>query len=279
MPKGLKLLVLVMPLLLACGTSGQPEHTSDVSPTATAMPTATPTPAGIGAIVATPTATPTPIQPPTPTSTATATYTPTATLTPTPAGVPTLEGEPKATPTPTQPPTPTSTATATYTPTPTPTSTPTPTPTHTLTPIPTATVIVAPTPSPTATAIATPIPTSTPSSSGVMVVIECIYFDGLVPVTEADEYVQIANLGDIPADLTGWRLIDISDSSPTFDFPLFTLEPGKRIRVYTNEDHPERGGFSFERGVAIWNNTDPDVAALINAQSEQVSTKSYPPGC
>jgi hypothetical protein len=40
------------------------------------------------------------------------------------------------------------------------------------------------------------------------VIIECIFFDGLVKTTEADEYVQVLNQGPGAVDLLGWRLID-----------------------------------------------------------------------
>lgn len=110
-------------------------------------------------------------------------------------------------------------------------------------------------------------------------VIECIFYDGQVPQTEADEYVQIANLGTTPAALGGWRLQDVADGTPTFTFPTYTLAAGARIRVYTNQNHPQWGGFSFGRGTAIWDNQNPDAAALFNAQGTEVSRKSYPPGC
>ena len=109
--------------------------------------------------------------------------------------------------------------------------------------------------------------------------IECIFFDGVVPRSEADEYVQIANLGDTFVDLDGWRLADISDGTPEFTFPAYSLNPGARARVYTNEVHPEWGGFTFSRGTSIWNNNKPDEAGLFNGQGTQVSTKAYPPGC
>ncbi|MCH7714329.1 MAG: lamin tail domain-containing protein [Chloroflexi bacterium] len=110
-------------------------------------------------------------------------------------------------------------------------------------------------------------------------VIECIFFDGLVPRSESDEYVQVANLGTSAVNLESWLLQDVADGSPTFIFPSYAIGAGKRIRVYTNETHPEWGGFSFQRGGPIWNNSDPDVAGLFDSQGVQVSTKSYPPGC
>jgi endonuclease YncB( thermonuclease family) len=102
-----------------------------------------------------------------------------------------------------------------------------------------------------------------------------IFYDGLVPNVESDEYVEITNRGDQPQDLTGCVLKDISDGYPSFTFPSYILAPGKSIRVYTNEYHPEWGGFSFEYPKAIWNNTEPDVAALYDNQGKEVSRKSY----
>lgn len=102
-----------------------------------------------------------------------------------------------------------------------------------------------------------------------------IFYDGIVPYVESDEYVEITNLGDEPQDLAVWLLIDFSDSYPSFTFPSYILAPGESIRVYTNEHHPEWGGFSFGYEKAIWNNTDPDVAALYNAEGQKVSSRSY----
>ena len=102
-----------------------------------------------------------------------------------------------------------------------------------------------------------------------------IFYDGNVPDVESDEFVEITNLGDEPQDLAGWLLMDISEGYPSFTFPSYILAPGKSIRVYTNEYHPEWGGFSFGYGKAIWNNTDPDVAGLYNAEGQKVYNRSY----
>ena len=101
----------------------------------------------------------------------------------------------------------------------------------------------------------------------------------MVERTESDEYVEIVNLGGTAQDLFEWKLADIADDGPEFEFPTWMLEPGAVIRVYTNEAHPEWGGFSFGRGKAIWSNDDPDEAGLFNQTGELVSRKSYPPGC
>lgn len=152
-----------------------------------------------------------------------------------------------------------------------PTSTPTPLPT--VTPTPTSRPELRPT--------STPLPKATPISvpSFGSIIIECIFFDGVVPTSEADEYVQIANLGSSTVNLVGWRLADVSDGAPEFTFPSLMLSPGVRVRVYTNERHPESGGLYFGRGSSIWNNSQPDMAGLFNSQGVQVSTRSYPPGC
>ncbi len=102
-----------------------------------------------------------------------------------------------------------------------------------------------------------------------------IFYDGEVPSWEADEYVEITNTGTEAQNLEGWVLMDISEGYPSFTFPSFVLAPGATIRVYTNEDHPEYGGFSFGHGNPVWNNDDPDTAALFNAEGREVSRRSY----
>ena len=112
-------------------------------------------------------------------------------------------------------------------------------------------------------------------AQGPDVQITHIFYDGLVPRVESDEYVEITNLGKQPVDLKDWMLTDISEGNPSFTFPSYILAPDKSIRVYTNEYHPEWGGFSFGYGKAIWNNTEPDVAVLYDNQGNVISQKSY----
>jgi competence protein ComEC len=113
------------------------------------------------------------------------------------------------------------------------------------------------------------------TSIGGNVQITYIFYDGIVPRTESDEYVEITNLGDISQNLKGWVLMDISDGYPSFTFPSYVLAPGAKVRVYTNEIHPEWGAFSFGSGKAVWNNSSPDIAVLKNGQGQEVSSKSY----
>ena len=129
-----------------------------------------------------------------------------------------------------------------------------------------------------------PTASATPTSGRPNVQIACILFDGGVPRTESDEYVEIVNQGDAPQDMMGWTLVDISDGAPPLVFGAESqLEPGGIVRVYTNETHPEWGGLSFGSASAVWNNTYADTAGLRNPDGRLVSIASYdpdePPGC
>ena len=134
------------------------------------------------------------------------------------------------------------------------------------------------TPSLTATppfATSPPVPPPSSPGTGSSVRITGIFYDGLVPKVESDEYVEITNQGSLAVDLNGWVLRDISDGKPSFTFPAYSLQPGESIRVYTNEIHPEYGGFSFGSESSIWSNSEPDVAALFDSQGQEVSRESY----
>ena len=101
----------------------------------------------------------------------------------------------------------------------------------------------------------------------------------MVARSESDEYVEITNGADAPQDLAGWALVDVDDGRPRFVFPSWVMAPGSVVRVYTNQVHRQYGGFSFGSGTAIWNNDEPDEAALYDSSGTLVSRKSYPPGC
>ncbi|MFH0517256.1 choice-of-anchor K domain-containing protein [Streptomyces sp. M41] len=69
---------------------------------------------------------------------------------------------------------------------------------------------------------------------------------------QADEYVEIFNKGGGPQDLTGWK-VEAKPTGRSFPFPPGTvIQPGQRYRVYTNENHPEYGGFSFSSTNEVW---------------------------
>lgn len=99
-----------------------------------------------------------------------------------------------------------------------------------------------------------------------------IFYDGLVPKVESDEYVEIHNFSGKPVNMTDWKLKD--DYGHTFTFPNYVVDAGKTIRVYTNENHPDWGGFSFKSTTGVWNNGG-DTAMLYNREGKEVSRKSY----
>ena len=110
----------------------------------------------------------------------------------------------------------------------------------------------------------TPPPTS--------VVIGAIFYDGVLGSSEADEYVEIINLG-AAAQLQGWTLSD--NQGHLYTFPAFEIQTQQACRVYTNENHPEACGFNYGSASAIWNNTG-DCAILKNALGQEVNKKCYP---
>ncbi len=109
---------------------------------------------------------------------------------------------------------------------------------------------------------------------GADVVIVDVHYKGALQGKQSDEYVEISNHGTTSADLSRWKL---SADAPgqVFTFPTGTsLAPGQSIRIYTNEVHPETGGFSFGIKRAIWNDNG-DRARLHDATGKLVSQFSY----
>lgn len=100
-----------------------------------------------------------------------------------------------------------------------------------------------------------------------------IFYDGVVPQSESDEYAEIGNLGSRSVNLEGWRL-NAGEPGQDFIFPEHWIAPGQSCRVYTNEYHPESCGFSFASGVALWNNED-DCGYLYNQGGDLVSSHCY----
>lgn len=106
------------------------------------------------------------------------------------------------------------------------------------------------------------------------VTITVINYDGKVVRTESDEYVEITNQGHGHTDIGGWR-ISADDRNQDFVFPAGTvLEAGQIVRVYTNEIHPEYGGFSYGIRRSIWNNRG-DVGHLFDGSGQEVSSFPY----
>ena len=121
-------------------------------------------------------------------------------------------------------------------------------------------------------------------------------------IVESNEYVEFTNHGDYNQVIGGWVLRNISQGYPSFTFPIHlpcscswfeddeydrcidecvppsscVLLPHHSFRVYTGEVHSESGGFHFYYFPGdIWNNEEPDIAALYNARGEEISRRSY----
>ena len=97
--------------------------------------------------------------------------------------------------------------------------------------------------------------------------------DGKKGSAEPDEYVEITNKGTESVDITDWVLQD-EGARNEYKWDAYTMKPGERIRVYTNETHPESGGFSFGSARSIWANSG-DVAQLFDVDKLLVSRYAY----
>jgi hypothetical protein len=100
-----------------------------------------------------------------------------------------------------------------------------------------------------------------------------IFYDGVEPTSEGDEYAVIQNIGGQAVNLQGWRLNAGADGQD-FNFPAHTLEPGQSCRVYTNRNFPEYCNFSFGSGSALWRNTG-DCGYLFDNTGAEVSSYCY----
>ncbi|WP_067477072.1 lamin tail domain-containing protein [Actinomadura hibisca] len=97
---------------------------------------------------------------------------------------------------------------------------------------------------------------------------------GEVKTTQADEFIEIVNRGTVAANISGW-VVGADDRGQDFVFPPGTvLQPGQKIRIYTNEVHPEWGGFSYGSKRPIWNDKG-DLAKLRDTGGNVVSEFGY----
>ncbi|GAC1355122.1 MAG: hypothetical protein NVSMB42_13350 [Herpetosiphon sp.] len=111
-----------------------------------------------------------------------------------------------------------------------------------------------------------------PLFSGAVAIID-IHTRGAAKPNEPDEYVEIANTGDAPVDMSGWILRNVYGGEE-FRWTNFSLQGRHNIRVYTNQVHPETGGFSLNASHEIWKNGG-DTAELLDRSGTVVATYSY----
>jgi len=102
-----------------------------------------------------------------------------------------------------------------------------------------------------------------------------IFYKGTVKKTQSDEYVEITNQEKTPADVSGWQIASGVGRNKFFTFPQGTkLAPGQSVRVYTNEVHPESGGYSCGSKLSLWKDSG-DEAKLLDAKGNLVFGLAY----
>ncbi|MFZ2725492.1 MAG: lamin tail domain-containing protein [Methylococcaceae bacterium] len=107
------------------------------------------------------------------------------------------------------------------------------------------------------------------------VYISNLVYKGQVKQSQADEYVEISNRGNADADISGWKVTSVGSPKQFMTFPAgISLRAGQSIRIYTNEVHPETGGFSFHSKTAIWNDNG-DELNLFDATAQCLATLAY----
>jgi hypothetical protein len=126
----------------------------------------------------------------------------------------------------------------------------------------------------------TPVPTATDPpqddnsvQDNKVVQIATIFYDGVEGREEPDEYVEITNMGDEPVNITDWELQDTTGQTE-YKWESYTMQPGQKIRIYTNKVDLAAGEFSFHSSRAIWSNSG-DLAELYDAENELVSRYAY----
>lgn len=122
-------------------------------------------------------------------------------------------------------------------------------------------------------------PKATNVASGSGIGIADIHYDGIVPKTEADEYIVISNSSRDNVDVSGYFIYPATTGTQgsTFYFPQGSvIKGGSSIRVYTNEIHKESGGYSFGSGKALWSNNG-GLAVLKDASGKKLAEFKYKP--
>ena len=92
----------------------------------------------------------------------------------------------------------------------------------------------------------------------------------IIAVDKRAELVDLANVGDQPQQLTGWSLVSERGDETC---PLTgTLAPGAVLQVWARAQDAERGGYNCGFEGNVWNNSEPDTAALYDADGRLVDS-------
>lgn len=112
----------------------------------------------------------------------------------------------------------------------------------------------------------------TPPTSPI--VITTIFYDGVVPNVESDEYIEIKNVSDTAVDLSNWRINAGDDGQDFYPFDNYQIQPNESCRIFTNQLDNETCSFSFEFGRSVWNNAG-DCGYLYDAADNLVDEYCY----
>ncbi len=135
--------------------------------------------------------------------------------------------------------------------------------------------VIPPAPAPEPAPLPTPVDPDIIITAIADVYISNLVYKGQVKRTQSDEYVELTNRGNKAADISNWKVTSAGSTKQWFVFPAGSiLDAGKSCRVYTNEVHPETGGFSFGSKTAIWNDAG-DELNLFDATAKKVATLAY----
>ncbi|WP_292520496.1 MBL fold metallo-hydrolase [Methanoculleus sp.] len=106
----------------------------------------------------------------------------------------------------------------------------------------------------------TPLPTTAVPLSGVYI----------ADLDLQNETVTVMNADPAAVNLTGWTVTD-EGARNTYTFPVFTLDPGADVTVYSGAGNDTATDLYWGRQTGVWNN-DGDTATLTNPNGTVVST-------
>lgn len=86
------------------------------------------------------------------------------------------------------------------------------------------------------------------------------------------EWVKITNEGTSPISMSCWTLSD-ENNKHSYRFPIFTLDAGASVKVYTGSGTDTATELYFGQSLAVWNN-DGDTATLADSNGSVVAQRS-----